>query len=316
MKPDASEPQVILLGSGSPALLGALGERFPLAVVRPRLERLPDGELRVAIGATLRGRAAYIVHTLATPVGERLLELGFMADAARRAGAEELVAVVPYLGYARQERRAHEDEALAAAVVARMVSTLGFCRIVTVDVHAPAIEGFFACPLDNVTAEPLLADALRAYADDAVVVAPDLGASKLARRYAARLGLPVAIVHKSRVGPREVVAHELVGEVRGRRPIIVDDLISTGATMVAALEAVVAAGAVPEAVVAATHGVFAPGSDVLFAEKRIRAVLTTDSVDATAPGRSAKRVALAPLLGEVITRLIDERALGELLASG
>jgi ribose-phosphate pyrophosphokinase len=315
MSRHAEAPDAVLLGSAPTTLLGALDERFADAVVHPHLEKLPDGEVLVSIGRSLRGRSAYVVHTLGSPVGEHLLQLALICDAARRAGAEELIALIPYLGYARHDRRAHEDEPLGAAVVARLLSTCSFSRVVTVDLHAPSIEGFFSCPLENVTAEPILAEVLLPFAENGVIVSPDLGAAKLARRYAARLGLPLAVVQKSRIGPRNVVAHEIVGDVRGKRPVIVDDLISTGATVVSALDSVLAAGALSEAVVAATHGVFAPGSEALQADERIRALVVTDSVEPITVGGRAnlRQVALAPLLAEVMTRLIEKRSLAGLV---
>jgi ribose-phosphate pyrophosphokinase len=312
------EPYTVLLGSRS-SLARALSERLGEIAVKPTVEHLPDGEVHAAIGCPLRGRRGYVVQALGTPVGERLLELALIADAAHRAGASELVAVIPYLGYSRHDHRTREDEPLGAAVVARLLATCGFGRIVTLDLHAPSVEGFFSCPTENLTAEPLLAEALRPFVTDAVVVAPDLGALKLARRFAVRLDLPLAVVHKSRVSPREVVAHQLVGDVRGRRPIIVDDMISTGRTIAAAVDAAIAAGAVREAVVAATHGVFAPGSDELLASKPIRALVVTDSIEPLVPldalhNLKLQRLSLAPMLADVITRLVEHRPLHGLLA--
>jgi ribose-phosphate pyrophosphokinase len=314
-KPVQARP-CVLLGSEPAALLRALGERMDDVAFRPKLERLPDSEVLVALAKPMRGRRGYVVQSLGAPVGERMLELALIADAAKRAGAEELVAIIPYLGYARHDRRKREDEALGAAVVARLVSSCGFSRVVTLDLHAPAVEGFFTCPLDNLSAEPMLAEALRSFANEGVIVAPDLGAAKLARRYAARLGLPLAVVHKSRIGPSQVLAHEIVGEVRGLRPIIVDDMISTGATIVAALDAVVAAGAIPEVIVAATHGVFAPGSEALLASRPIQRLLVTDSTGPGAPSRivGCERLSLAPLIADAVTRLSEQRSLSGLLA--
>jgi ribose-phosphate pyrophosphokinase len=248
--------------------------------------------------------------------GERLLELALTADAAHRAGALEVVAIVPYLGYARQDQRRHEGEPLGAAVVASLLASCRFQRVVTVDLHTASVEGFFSCPVENLSAESLLARAVGAHAGNAVVVSPDVGAVKLARRYASRLGLPLAVVHKTRTGPRDVTASQVTGDVRGRRPIIVDDMISTGSTIVAALDAVVAAGAVADAVVAATHGVFAPGAAPLFASRQIRKVIVTDSVEpvATHEDVGAERVSLAELLAEAIACLVEHRSLEALLA--
>jgi len=281
------------------------------------IDRLPDGECDVSIARVVRGQRVYFIQALGAPVGERLLDLALAADAARRAGARELVAIVPNLGYARHDRRKKEGVALGAAVVAKQISSCGFDRLVVLDLHSPSIEGFFSCAVEHITAAPLLAMALRPHGiNNAVVVAPDFGASALARSYARRLGLPHAFVRKTRLGPRDVVAHQVMGDVRGKRPIIVDDMISTGATVAAAVKAVVAAGAMPEIVVAATHGVFAPGSAEVLALKEIHAVLVTDSLDPiVAPSEiPVQRVSLASLLSDVVSRIEGDRSLEDLLA--
>ncbi len=309
-------PPAILLGNCSPGLATGLSARLATKPGRVKREQFPDGEVRIALESTVRGQRVFVVHSLGAPTGEQLLELALTADAAHRAGALEVIAIVPYLGYARQDQRRHEGEPLGAAVVANLLGACRFQRVVTVDIHTASVEGFFSCPVENLSAEPLLAEALRPHAENAVVVSPDLGAGKLARRYAARLGLPLAIVHKTRTGPRDVTASQVTGDVRGRRPIIVDDMISTGSTIVAALDAVVAAGAVADVVVAATHGVFAPGAAELLASKPIRKVLVTDSVEPFAPHEdlSAERVSLAGLIAEAISCLVEPRSLETLLA--
>jgi ribose-phosphate pyrophosphokinase len=307
----------ILLGSAC----SALGDALARALGKSKLdaadiERFPDGEAHVSIRHSVRGQRVCLLQSLGAPVGERLLELSLAADAAHRAGAKELVAIVPYLGYARHDRRKREGEPLGAAVMAQLISASEFHRVLTVDLHAASIEGFFSCDVENLTAESLLADALRPYASDGVIVAPDLGATKLAQRYARRLGLPTAVVHKTRLGAREVVAHRVFGDVRGRRPIVVDDMISTGHTIAAALGAVVGEGAIPDAVVAATHGVFAPGSDDVLAQCPIRALFVTDSTEPVSSiGRiRLERVSLAPILVDVLGRLEEGRSIQDFLA--
>jgi ribose-phosphate pyrophosphokinase len=309
-------PPAILLGNCSPELAKGLAERLATKPSRVKADRFPDGELRIALESTVRGQRVFLVHSLGAPTGEHLLALALTADAASRAGALEVVAIVPYLGYARQDHRRHEGEPLGVAVVASLLAGCGLQRVVTVDIHTASVEGFFSCPVENLSAEPFLADALRPHAETAVVVAPDLGAAKLARRYALRLGLPLAVVHKTRNGPRDVTASQVSGDVRGRRPIIVDDMISTGGTIVAALDAVIAAGAVADAVVAATHGVFAPGAAELLASKPIRKVIVTDSVEPFAAHEDvrAERVSLTELVDEAISRLVEHRSLEALLA--
>jgi ribose-phosphate pyrophosphokinase len=307
----------IVIGSGCPALGATLrSARGVFVVETAAIERFPDGESHVSIRQVARTRRVYLLQSLGAPVGDRLLELGLLADAAHRAGADELVAVVPYLGYARHDRRTKEGEPLGAAVMGRLLSACRFDRVVTVDLHGASLEGFFSCPVENLTAESLLTDALRPFASDGVVVAPDLGAAKLAHRYARRLDLPVAIVHKARLGAREVVAHEVVGEVRGRRPIVVDDMISTGHTVAAALGAVIGRGAVPDAIVAATHGVFAPGVEQVLAQNPIRALFVTDSTEpiASVANIRVERVSLAPTVLDVLGRLQEGRSIQEFLA--
>jgi ribose-phosphate pyrophosphokinase len=309
-------PPAILLGNCPPELATGLAARLATKPSRVQAERFPDGELRIALESTVRGQRVFLVHSLGAPTGEHLLELALTADAANRAGALEVIAIIPYLGYARQDRRPHEGEPLGAAVVANLLAGCRIQRVVTVDIHTAPVEGFFSCPVENLSAEPLLAHALRPHVENAVVVSPDLGAVKLARRYAVRLGLPLAVVHKTRIGPRDVTANQVTGDVRGRRPIIVDDMISTGATIVAALDAVVAAGATGDAVVAATHGVFAPGAAGLLASKQIRKIIVTDSVEPFAAHEDvrAERVSLAELIADAISCLVEQRSLEALLA--
>jgi ribose-phosphate pyrophosphokinase len=188
----------ILSGSANQPLATRVAERLgPWPCL---IERFPDGELHVAVQASVRGRDVYLLQPTGPPVHDHLLELLLLADACRRAGAARLTAVVPYVGYARQDRRAGGREAVGARLVATLIGASGLQRVVAVDLHSPALEGVFDVPLEHLSAVPLLAEAVRpALADDAVVVAPDLGAAKRAERYAGRLGRPVAIVHKARL---------------------------------------------------------------------------------------------------------------------
>lgn len=179
-------------------------------------------------------------------------------------------------------------------------------RLVAVDLHTPSIEGCFAIPLEHLSAVDLLAEAIRppAARDDAVLVSPDLGAAKLAERYAARLGLPIAIVHKTRTSGTDVTVGGLVGDVRGRAPIVIDDMISTGGTLAAAIGAVLAAGAVPDVTIAASHALLVGPAAERLARLPIRRLVATDSLTLPLPpGVRLERVSLAPLLAEAIRRL-------------
>jgi len=269
------------------------------------IEHFPDGEQHVEVQVDVRGRSVCLVQSTVPPVGEHLLELLLMADACWRAGAARLTAVLPYFGYARQDRRTRPGEALGGRLVADLLARGRFERVVAVDLHTAALEGCFVMPLEHLSAMTMMADALRPYAGEgAVVVSPDLGAVKLAERYARALKLPLAIVHKSRLSADEVSVRGLVGEVRGLRPIIVDDLISTGGTIAATAECVLEAGCAPEVTVVATHALLVGPAVERLAQVPIRRLLSTDSV---APRHglpfSHEVVHLAPLLADALRRL-------------
>jgi ribose-phosphate pyrophosphokinase len=308
----------LISGSANPALADALATRLGLHLADRRLERFPDGELHVEIREALRGHDVYLVQPTGPPVDAHLLELLLLADACRRAGAARLTAVVPYFGYARHDRRSRPGEPVGARVVADLLSVGGIARLVAVDLHAAALEGFLAMPLEHLSAVPRLVEALRSSArPDTVVVAPDLGAVKLAERYARALDRPVAIVHKTRLTGRDVAVRSLVGDVRDRAPLIVDDMISTGGTIEAAVRAVLAAGAVPEVTIAASHGLFVGPAAERLRGLPIRRFLVTDSVPI--PGElplTLEVVGVAPLLAEAITALHADQSLSHLLVSG
>ncbi len=300
---------LVLCGSAHPEGGEALArETADAALVQRTLEAYPDGERRVRLLDDVRGRDVFVMQPLAAPVGDHLLEALLLADAARRAGAARVSALVPYLAYARQDRRQSEGEPLGARVVAEGLSR-AFDRVVVVDLHSPAVESGFSIPVEQVDAMPLLAEHVGREAGD-VVVAPDLGAAKRAERFARALGLPVALAHKSRLSGSQVEARGLVGEVRGRRPILVDDIISTAGTVAAVARVLLEAGCAEEITVCATHGLFVGPAAERLASLPIRRVVVTDSLPqrpgalpASAP---LEVVRLAPLLGALVGRIHRE----------
>jgi len=306
----------VFAGSANGPLAQAVANTLGARLGHLTLNRFPDGELHIEIDETIRAHDVFVVQPASAPVGEHLLELLLIADACHRAGAARVTAVIPYLGYARQDRRANGREPVAARVVADLLQAGRIDRIVAVDLHVVSLEGFFAIPLEHLSAVPLLAEAARAtVGPEAVVVSPDLGAVKLTERYAARLHLPVAIVHKTRVSGEEVRAERVVGDVLGRIPLIVDDMISTGATIEAAISALLAAGARPEVTVVATHALLVGTAAQRLAALPIRRLIATDSV-AIPEGRRLplEVVSIGPLLGETIDRLHRGQSLGDLIA--
>jgi ribose-phosphate pyrophosphokinase len=244
---------VLIAGPANVNLGAEVSELLQVPTAHYDCERFPDGETQVDLRESVRGRDVYLLQSTSPPVDRHLIELLLFADACRRAGAERLTGVIPYFGYARQERR-RDRRSLGARVAADVVATGGFDRLMLIDAHTPAIEGFFDVPIDHLTAVPLLAEAAqRSVGDAPVVVAPDLGAVKLAREYAGLLHAPMAFVHKTRRSGREVEAHSVIGDVRDRTPVIVDDMLSTGATVEAAVGALRKAGAVDPVTVIVTH---------------------------------------------------------------
>ncbi len=220
------------------------------------LERFPDGELHIELQESVRGHDVYFVQPTCAPVDEHLFELLLMADACRRAGAIHLTAVIPYLGYARQDRRAHGREPLSVRLIADLLATSGIQRVVAVDLHSQGVESAFAIPVEHMSAVPILAGTVRSSLQrNSVVVSPDLGAVKMAERYARLLDLPVAIIHKTRISGAEVSVQRIVGDVRDKQVLVVDDMISTGGTIEKAIEALLEAGCLSSGIqVAASHG--------------------------------------------------------------
>jgi ribose-phosphate pyrophosphokinase len=299
----------VFSGTANHPLGEALARGLERSLGKCHIERFPDGELHVELQEDVRGRTVCLIQSTVPPVGENLLELLMMADACWRGGAARLMAVLPYFGYARQDRRATPGEALGGKLVADLLERGHFERLVAVNLHTPSLEGCFAMPLEHLDAAHLLAEAARPHAGPgAVVVSPDLGAVKLAERYARQLGLPLAIVHKRRTSGSEVNVRGLVGEVRGLRPIIVDDLISTAGTIAATAEAVLEAGSADDITVVATHALLVGPAVERLTQVPVRRLISSNSVvPRTGLPFHHEVVSLAPLIADAIRRVTGER---------
>lgn len=293
---------MILSGSSHRRLAAAVAGELGLDPGRCIVDRFPDGECRIELLEDVRAREVYLLQATHAPVGERLLEMLLLADACRRAGAVSITAVIPYLGYARQDRRSRGREPLSTRVIADQVEAGGIDRVVTVDLHSPPSEGCWRVPLFHLTALPLLAPYLRrSVTADAVVVAPDLGAMKRAELLARLLELPVAAVHKRRLDGAEVVGTGVLGMVRGLSPILVDDVIATGATIEEAVRLLREAGCARDITVVVTHAVLAgPALDRLARLSLARLVCTDSIPPRVAQALPIEVVSLAPLLAEEI----------------
>lgn len=270
---------VFLTGTANPRLAEAIAAELGVSLSARTVERFPDGEVSVGIREPVRDRDVVIVQPTSPPVDQHLMELLALADAARRAGARRISAVVPYFGYARSDASHGRREPVLARLVAELIQTVGVDEVVTVDPHSSQLEGFFRIPLYALTAVPVLAAAVRPLvADDAVVVSPDAGRVHVAGRYAEELGTGLVVLHKRRLSGTEVEATGLLGDVRDRQCILIDDMISTGGTMVEAARVLGEAGAAPGIIALATHGLFVGQAMEKLADAGIARVLVTDSV--------------------------------------
>ena len=303
----------IVAGEAGRQLASAMVGRLDVEPVSCSVERFPDGELRPGVG-DLRGDDVYVVQPTGPPVNDNLVELLLILDACRRAGAERVTAVVPYYGYARQDRRDRAGEAVGARTAADVISAAGADRVLVVDPHTAALESKFGIGVETLTAVPVLVTALAGtLPDGVVVVAPDLGAVKLAERVAGYLDLPVAVVRKTRVSGTSVRTTGLVGDVVDRPVLIVDDMISTGATIVAAAEAALAHGATPDLSVTATHALLVAGATDRLAALRPERVVVADTVPV--PARRPPWLAVcpvAPLLADAVGRMHGGGSLDDL----
>jgi ribose-phosphate pyrophosphokinase len=306
----------ILAGSANLALAQKIGTKLGGQLAQRVLERFPDGELHIELQESVRGHDVYLIQPTCPPVDEHLFELLLMADACRRAGAVHLTAVIPYFGYARQDRRAHGREPLSVRLIADLLATSGIQRVVAVDLHSQGVESAFAIPVEHVSAAPILAEAVRSSVPrNAVVVSPDLGAVKMAERYAKLLNLPVVIIHKTRISGAEVNVQRIVGDVRDKHVLVVDDMISTGGTIEKAIKALLEAGCLSSGIkVAASHGLLVGPAAERLGNLPIEKIYVSDSVPMPEQIPLPIQVSsLDWLLAETIRRLHNSQSIAGLV---
>jgi ribose-phosphate pyrophosphokinase len=311
-----TEGFAILCGNANRALAAKIADAAGVALSDAPVERFPDGEVSVEIRASVRDKDVFIIQSTAPPVNDHLMELLAMVDACRRASAARIFAVIPYFGYARSDKRHGRREPISARLVADLLQTAGTDHVITIDLHASQIEGFFRIPVDSLTAVSILCESLKGYlAADTVIVSPDAGRLKMATDYAQNLNTSVVLLHKTReTGASTHVTH-LVGDVRGRSCLVVDDMISTGGTIVEAVAKLVDMGARPDIVIAATHGVLLGGARAKLTAARIGGVFVTDSVEQRTEGWPQLHVVSVALpLADAIRRLASGEFQPELAA--
>ncbi len=311
----ATHPLRVFSGTANRPLAEEVARHLRIKLGRATTTHLPDTEIHVLIEEVVRGQDVFIIQSCSEPVNEHLMELLLYVDAFRRASVHSVTVVMPYFPYARQDRMARGREAISAKVVANMLEALGAHRVIYVDIHNPAIQGFFNIPVDPLSALPILVEQFRDERfRDAVIVAADVGRAKLAGKYAEALGLPLVIMHKRRESVDEVNATHIVGDIEGKIPIIIDDIIASGSVLTQ-VDALVEAGARPEVYLAVTHPVLLPSALERLEHPAVKELVVTNTIHIPPEKRHPKiRVAsVAPLLAEVIKRVHSGESVSPLL---
>ena len=305
----------LFTGSASNDLTKKISKAIGIPVSRSTITRFADGELKVKIEENIRGRDVFIVQSTHPPA-EHILELLLFLDAAKRASAARVTAVIPYFGYARQDRKDEPRVPISAKLVADLLASSGANRVLTMDLHAEQIQGFFDIPVDHLYAAPVFIDYYQKFGiKDLIVVAPDTGSVKRARAFARRLGkdIPIAIVDKRRTGPNRSMVANIVGDVKSRRALIYDDMLDTGGTMVDAAEAIHAQGA--EAVYTCiVHPLLSRNAPERLEKSCIKQLVITDTIPLT-PEKKIKKVkilSVASLLGKAIMRIHRSESISSL----
>jgi ribose-phosphate pyrophosphokinase len=305
---------ILFSGTAVPDLAAAVARELGVGLGACAVEHFPDGEIWVGLDEPVRGREVFIIQSSSPPVSENLVELLAFADACRRAAAARINAVVPYFGYSRQDKRHGRREPITASMVAVLMQSVGIDQVLTVDLHTPQIEGFFQIPVDNLTPVATIADDVRDHLPEGtVVVSPDAGRVKTAAQYAQRLGTSMVVLHKRRESATETKVTHIVGDVRGRPCLIIDDMISTGGTIAESVVALLEAGARAEMTIAATHGVFVEGARDRLSHEAVRKVFVTDTISQAAQSwPELNVVSTAPLIAKAIQRFTYSGSISDL----
>ncbi len=304
----------ILMGSANPDLARAICDFIGIEPCHVTLKRFPDQEVFVKIDENIRGKDVFIVQPTCPPANDNLMELLIMMDAARRASAQRITAVLPFYGYARQDRKDQPRVPITAKLVANLLTTAGANRILTMDLHAPQIQGFFDIPVDHLYASTVFFDYLRKFKDeDLVVMSPDVGGIKMVSAYADTLGTDFGFVAKRRKDAANVEAFSMVGDVKGKSVLIVDDLTESAGTLAAAAEMLRKHGAT-KVRAAVSHAVLNEAGYERMKAGFLDELITTNSTPVDCRGLPITVLSIAPLLGEAILRINNHQSVTSLFA--
>jgi ribose-phosphate pyrophosphokinase len=313
----AKDELEIFTGNSNPALAREVCEHLGVRLGEAEVGRFPDGEVMVEVRENVRGGDCFVLQSICTPPNDNLMELLLLMDALRRASAKRITAVIPYFGYARQDRKVAPRVPISAKLVADVITAAGALRVLTVDLHAGQIQGFFNIPVDNLYAMPVLVQYLRKRLEGrrVSVVSPDAGGVERARAFARRLNANLAIIDKRRPRASEVAEMQLVGEVRECSALLVDDMIDTGGTITEAAKVVMNAGAT-EVLACATHPILSDPACERLSKSCLKELITTNTIPLRAKAQaelgSLKVLSVASLIAEAIRRIHNEESVSSL----
>lgn len=307
----------IIAGNSNPELAQKIASEISVNLSPTMIKRFADGEIQIEIHDNVRGADVYIIQSTCPPSNENYMELFILIDALKRASAARITAVMPYYGYSRQDRKVAPRAPISAKLMADLLTTAGANRVVSIDLHAGQIQGFFNVPVDHLFSIPSLARAWReewGFGDDFVVVSPDAGGVERARAFAKRLEAPIAIIDKRRTGPNEAKAYNLIGEVKGKFAVIIDDMIDTAGTLTQAAETIMKNGATRVAAVT-THPVLSGPAIQRIQDSPLEFVVVTDTIplkEAAQQTGKYKVISVAPVIAEAIKRIHDNESVSSL----
>ena len=308
---------VLVSGTATPQLSKSISEFLDIPLVNPQIRRFANGEVYCEIEKNVRGADVFVIQSTCAPVNENLMELLIIVDALKRASAKSITAVVPHYGYSRQDRKSAPRTPITAKLVADMMTIAGSSRVITMDLHAGQIQGFFNIPFDNIFASPVLLEYIEKNLDrsNLITVSPDAGGVERVRHFAKKLQLELALIDKRRTGPNVAEAMNVIGDVTGKDCIIIDDMIDTAGTLVQAAKALRKNGA-KKIYAAATHAVFSdPAIERLAACEELEEIIVTDTIPLCEKGRKLpkiKVVTTADILAKAIHRTFNHDSVSSL----
>ncbi|KEP25198.1 MULTISPECIES: ribose-phosphate diphosphokinase [Bacillus] len=302
--------------NSNPELAKEIADRIGVDVGKSSVKRFSDGEVQINIEESIRGCDCYVIQSTSAPVNEHIMELLIMVDALKRASAKTVNIVIPYYGYARQDRKAKPREPITAKLFANLLETAGATRVIALDLHAPQIQGFFDIPIDNLMAVPILTNYFeQKNLNDIVVVSPDHGGVTRARKMADRLKAPIAIIDKRRPKPNVAEVMNIIGNIEGKTAILIDDIIDTAGTITLAANALVENGAA-DVYACCTHPVLSGPAVERITNSKIKELVVTNSIHLTDDKKVEKIIPLSvgPLLAEAIIRVHEEESVSYLFS--